>query len=73
MNNFSGIGHYIEMVPAVTNDTRQFASTSASNSTQQNNQKVAFGEWALIDPEVVPAQNSCKNTIGLKPHCIITC
>src|SRR5829696_1105385 len=56
MNNFSGIGHYIEMVPAVINDTGQFASTSASNSTQQNNQKVAFGEWALIDPEVVPAQ-----------------
>ena len=56
MNNFSGIGHYIEMVPAVINDTGQFASTSASNSTQQNNQKVAFGEWALIDPEVVPVQ-----------------
>ena len=56
MNNFSGIGHYIEMVPAVINDTGQFASTSASNSTQQNNQKVAFGEWALIDSEVVPAQ-----------------
>ena len=56
MNNFSGIGHYIEMVPAVTNDTGQFASTSASNSTQQNNQKVAFGEWALIDPEVVPVE-----------------
>ena len=73
MNNFSGIGHYIEMVPAVTNDTGQFASTSASNSTQQNNQKVAFGEWALIDPEVVQLSKSCKNTIGLKPHCIITC
>ena len=56
MNNFSGIGHYIEMVPAVINDTGQFASTSASNSTQKNNQKVAFGEWALIDPEVVPAE-----------------
>jgi hypothetical protein len=58
MNNFSGIGHYIEMVPAVVNDTGQFASTSASasNSTQQNNQKVAFGEWAVIDPEVVPVQ-----------------
>jgi Domain of Unknown Function (DUF1259) len=56
MNNFSGIGHYIEMVPAVINDTGQFASTSASNSTQKNNQKVAFGEWALIDSEVVPAQ-----------------
>jgi hypothetical protein len=56
MNNFSGIGHYIEMVPAVINDTGQFASTSASNSTQQNNQKVAFGEWALIDPEVAAQQ-----------------
>jgi Domain of Unknown Function (DUF1259) len=56
MNNFSGIGHYIEMVPAVVNDTGQFASTSASNSSQQNNQKVAFGEWALIDPEVVPVE-----------------
>ena len=56
MNNFSGIGHYIEMVPAVINDTGQFASTSVSNSTQQNNQKVAFGEWALIDPEVVPVE-----------------
>jgi hypothetical protein len=56
MNNFSGIGHYIEMVPAVINETGQFASTSASNSTQQNNQKVAFGEWAVIDPEVVPVQ-----------------
>ena len=56
MNNFSGIGHYIEMVPAVINDTGQFASTSASNSSQQNNQKVAFGEWALIDPEVVPVE-----------------
>ena len=71
--HFSGIGHYIEMLPAVINDTGQFASTSASNSTQQNNQKVAFGEWALIDPEVLPASKSCKNTIGLKPHCIITC
>ena len=56
MNNFSGIGHYIEMVPAVINDTGQFASTSASNSTQQNNQKVAFGEWALIDHEVAVQQ-----------------
>ena len=61
MNNFSGIGHYIEMVPAVTNDTGQFASTSASNSTQQNNtQKVAFGEWALIDPEVDSSANHAK-------------
>ena len=56
LNNFSGLGHYIEMVPAVINDTGQFASTSASNSTQQNNQKVAFGEWSVIDEEVVPVQ-----------------
>jgi hypothetical protein len=63
MNNFSGIGHYIEMVPAVTNDTAQFASTDAAVAQQQqqgqnqsNNLKVAFGEFALIDPEVVPVQ-----------------
>ena len=56
LNNFSGLGHYIEMVPAVINDTGQFTSTSASNSTQQNNQKVAFGEWSVIDEEVVPVQ-----------------
>jgi hypothetical protein len=62
MNNFSGIGHYIEMVPAVANDTGQFASTDAAVAQQQgqqqqpNNTKVAFGEFALIDPEVVPVQ-----------------
>src|SRR5215211_2879317 len=53
MNNFSGIGHYIEMVPAVTNDTGQFASTDTAVAQQQqgqpNNLKVAFGEFALID------------------------
>jgi Domain of Unknown Function (DUF1259) len=63
MNNFSGIGHYIEMVPAVTNDTGQFASADTAVAQQQqgqgqqpNNLKVAFGEFALIDPEVVPVQ-----------------
>lgn len=60
MNNFSGIGHYIEMVPAVTNDTGQFASADTAASQQkgqnQSNLKVAFGEFALIDPEVVPVQ-----------------
>jgi len=61
MNNFSGIGHYIEMVPAVTNDTGQFASkdTAVAQKQDQNqskNLKVAFGEFALIDPEVVPVQ-----------------
>ena len=64
MNNFSGIGHYIEMVPAVTNDTGQFASADTAvaqpqqgqGQQQPNNLKVAFGEFALIDPEVVPVQ-----------------
>jgi hypothetical protein len=64
MNNFSGIGHYIEMVPAVANDTGQFASADTAVVQQQqgqgqqqpNNTKVAFGEFALIDPEVVPVQ-----------------
>ena len=56
LNNFSGFGHYIEMVPAVINNTGVFASKDASNTQQQNNQKVAFGEWALIDPEVAPVQ-----------------
>src|SRR5215204_2004875 len=56
LNNFSGFGHYIEMVPAVINNTGVFASKDASNTQQQNNQKVAFGEWALIDAEVVPVQ-----------------
>jgi hypothetical protein len=39
MNNFSGIGHYIEMVPAVTNDTGQFASTDAAVAQQQQGQQ----------------------------------
>jgi hypothetical protein len=62
LNNFSGLGHYIEMVPAVINETGQFASSGAAVAQQQgqqqqpNNQKVAFGEWSLIDSEVVPVQ-----------------
>ena len=62
LNNFSGLGHYIEMVPAVINETGQFASSGAAVAQQQgqqqqpNNQKVAFGEWSLIDAEVVPVQ-----------------
>ena len=60
MNNLSGIGPYIEMVLAVTNDTGQFVSafTAAAQQKVQNqsNLKVAFGEFALIDPEVVPVQ-----------------
>src|SRR5688572_27019162 len=62
LNNFSGLGHYIEMVPAVINETGQFSSSGAAVAQQQgqqqqpNNQKVAFGEWSLIDSEVVPVQ-----------------
>ena len=61
LNNFSGLGHYIEMVPAVINEIGQFASTGASNTQQQppqqqTSQKVGFGEWALLDSEVVPVQ-----------------
>jgi Domain of Unknown Function (DUF1259) len=60
MNNFIGLGHYIEMVPEVINNTGVFASKDASNilqqQGQQNNQKVAFGEWSVIDEEVVPVQ-----------------
>jgi hypothetical protein len=49
LNNFSGLGHYIEMVPAVINEIGQFASTGASNTQQQppqqqTSQKVGFGE-----------------------------
>ena len=71
MNNFSGMGHYIELIPAaqILNDTQEFGggtTTNASatngttpsaiaNTTNTNNTTVvAFGEFALIDPEVVP-------------------
>ena len=71
MNNFSGMGHYIELIPAAQflNDTQEFGggtTTNASatngttpsaiaNTTNTNNTTVvAFGEFALIDPEVVP-------------------
>jgi Domain of Unknown Function (DUF1259) len=71
MNNFSGMGHYIELIPAAQflNDTQEFgggttANASATsgttpaptaNTTNTNNTTVvAFGEFALIDPEVVP-------------------
>lgn len=81
MNNFSGIGHYIEMVPAVTNDTGQFASTDMAVAQQQqqqgqqqpNNLKVAFGEFALIDPEVVPVQQIMGKYNWTQLPCIITC
>ena len=65
MNNYSGMGHYIELIPAgqILNDTQEFggSTNSSANGTTQaaaNNTNtttvVAFGEFALIDPEVVP-------------------
>ena len=71
MNNFSGMGHYIELIPAAQflNETQEFggsttANASATNGTTpeaianttntNNTTVVAFGEFALIDPEVVP-------------------
>ena len=70
MNNFSGMGHYIELIPAAQflNETQEFeggttanasatngtAQTAANNTTTNNTTVVAFGEFALIDPEVVP-------------------
>src|SRR5688572_33438367 len=65
LNNFSGLGHYIEMVPAVVNNTGVFNSkdtpTNQSSSPQkQGNLKVAFGEWSVIDEEVVPVQKAMQ-------------
>ncbi len=72
MNNFSGMGHYIELIPAAQflNETQEFgggstaanasttngtAQTGANNTTTTNNNTwVGFGEFALLDPEVVP-------------------
>ena len=71
MNNFSGMGHYIELIPAAQflNDTQEFGGgttanagatngttpAATANTTNTNNTTVvAFGEFALIDPEVVP-------------------
>lgn len=70
LNNFSGIGHYIEFIPAATlNETSQFmgagnnttAAAGGNNTASQGNNnntnlKVAFGEFALIDSEVVPVR-----------------
>src|SRR5919206_1769236 len=78
MNNYSGFGHYIEMVPAVINTTGVFGekganvnntdatATNASSSgssggsampiSKKDNLTAAFGEWALLDSEVVPVQ-----------------
>lgn len=56
MNNYSGFGHYIEFVPAsVLNNTSMFGSNSSSNNNEPL--KAAFGEFALIDSEVVPVRN----------------
>jgi hypothetical protein len=65
MNNFSGMGHYIELIPAaqVLNETQTFGgatnssangTTSAAANSSNTTTVVAFGEFALIDPEVVP-------------------
>ncbi len=62
LNNFSGIGHYIEFIPAKTlNETSQYMgagnNTAAAQGNNNNtNLKVAFGEFALIDSEVVPVR-----------------
>ncbi len=58
MNNFSGIGHYIEMVPASLNDTKMFMGNSSSGSSGDNteNLKAGFGEFALLDSEVIPVR-----------------
>lgn len=52
MNNYSGMGHYIELIPAarILNDTQGFAGEGATT----NDTVVAFGEFSLLDPEVVP-------------------
>jgi hypothetical protein len=59
MNNFSGFGHYIEFVPAAgLNNTGMFASNSSTTNTGNKSLvKAAFGEFALLDSEVVPVRN----------------
>jgi Domain of Unknown Function (DUF1259) len=67
MNNYSGMGHYIELIPApqYLNDSQEFQgmTNASSNGTTTTNGAanntgtvVAFGEFALSDPEVVPVQ-----------------
>ena len=60
LNNFSGIGHYIEMVPAALNNTAMYVGNSTNSSSSNNNNtgnlKAAFGEFALLDSEVVPVR-----------------
>jgi hypothetical protein len=65
LNNFSGIGHYIEMVPATLNNTGMYLgnstnSTSSSNNNNTGNLKAGFGEFALLDSEVVPVREVMK-------------
>lgn len=62
LNNFSGIGHYIEMVsPALNTTTMYQGNSSDTNSNAGNNTtsntKAAFGEFALLDSEVVPVRD----------------
>ena len=53
INSFSGIGHYIELASAAAlNNTEALQA----NTTNQN-MSAAFGEWALLDSEVVPVQD----------------
>lgn len=67
LNNYSGFGHYIELVPAVINTTGFFGgkgvnmgnlppSATPSSPTDSGNLTAAFGKWALLDSEVVPVQ-----------------
>jgi hypothetical protein len=52
LNNFSGVDHYIELMPAIINNTETF---QGSTSPYQN-MSATFGKWALIESEVVPVQ-----------------
>jgi hypothetical protein len=67
LNNYSGFGHYIEFAPAVINTTTPFAekgvnmsnmppSATPPSTSESGNITAAFGEWALLDSEVVPVQ-----------------
>ena len=59
LNNFSGIGHYIEMVPAASlnNTSMYMGNRTAGVSNNTENLKTAFGEFALIDSEVIPVRD----------------
>lgn len=74
LNNFSGIGHYVEFVPALVNETGVFPASTLQGQQQQpqqssegnmtvmmpeftnDNPAVAFGEFALLDEEVIPVR-----------------